>query len=530
MPCRGKRFPAPSGSLRRLVARMAVCALLSVLTPCWLQAQPDSSTDTAVLQPWDYAEQLGLSESQQATLRAVRERFEAARAGVRRASVTNTPPDVRLAAQLRYNDQVRIASRRIGELLTAEQKEKLAALRREARAARSPVRNAANRVAAATDEEAPPLAATRKPARALLTDEEYRALAAQLRATYSQPATHWPAPHLDDEVKPYYAELGLLPLVVFPTNNPYSDARAELGKKLFFDPRLSGSGQLSCASCHDPDLAFADGRTVSFGHKRKELKRNAPTVLNTAFNQALFWDGRAASLEQQASDVVNNQDEMHASAEFVRENLGKLPGYTNEFAAVFGTPEVTLDRAAQAIATFERTVTSRGNQFDSFLHGDTNVLGDEAVRGFHLFRTTARCINCHHGPNFTDGRFHNEGLTYYGRKYEDLGRYEVTKAPADVGRFKTPTLRNIARTAPYMHNGLFDLDGVLNMYNAGMPTVRPRPEQKDDPLFPVKSPLLQSLGLNRQDLADLKAFLESLTETRLRMRPPELPPEVGGAR
>ena len=107
---------------------------------------------------------------------------------------------------------------------------------------------------------------------------------------------------------------------------------------------------------------------------------------------------------------------------------------------------------------------------------------------------------------------------------QDLGRYEVTKQPEDVGRFKTPTLRNIARTAPYMHNGLFDLDGVLNMYNAGMATVRRKPEQKDDPLFPVKSPHLQSLGLNKHDLADLKAFLEALTETRLRMRPPELPP------
>jgi cytochrome c peroxidase len=139
---------------------------------------------------------------------------------------------------------------------------------------------------------------------------------------------------------------------------------------------------------------------------------------------------------------------MRSSAEHVRENLGQLSAYSNAFAAAFGRPEVSLSLASQAIATFERTITSRGNKFDSFLRGDTSALSDEAIRGLHLFRTTARCINCHHGPTFSDGRFHNEGLTYYGRKLQDLGRYEVTKNPQDVGKFRTPSLRNIARTAP----------------------------------------------------------------------------------
>jgi cytochrome c peroxidase len=479
------------------------------------QTETASANSKAPLQVWDYADQLALTGPQQASLREVQTHYEAARAALRQTSVTNTPPDAQRAAQLNYNDQVRLANRALADLLTDAQKAKLAELRQPNRAPRP-----ASEENSGEGEAAVPLAATRKPPRPQLAPEEYRRLAAELRVTYAQPVTNWPPPHVDAEARPHFVELGLLPLVTFPTNNPYTDAKAELGKKLFFDPRLSGSGQISCASCHDPDLAFADGRTVSFGHERKELKRNAPTVLNTAFNHSLFWDGRAASLEQQASDVVNNQDEMHASAEFVRTNLSRIPAYTNEFAAVFGTPEVSLERVAQAIATFERTVTSRRNNFDSFLRGDTNALSDEAVRGLHLFRTTARCINCHNGPNFTDGRFHNEGLTYYGRKYEDLGRYTVTTNAADVGRFKTPTLRNIARTGPYMHNGLFELDGVLNMYNAGMPTVRRKPEQRDDPLFPVKSPLLQPLGLNPQDLADLKAFLEALTETRLRVRPP----------
>jgi len=418
---------------------------------------------------------------------------------------------------LNLNQNLRRTSERIGQLLTDEQKKKFAELRGIARTRPEAA------VSDSPADEAQSLVAARKPTRPVLSEDEYRQLAARLRAEYSQPSAQWPAPEIDDDAKPHFVELGLLPPAPFPTNNPYSDAKAELGRKLFFEPRLSGSGQIACASCHDADLAFTDGRTVSFGHERKELKRNAPTVLNVAFNRTLFWDGRAASLEQQASDVVKNQDEMHASETHVHERLGQVSGYTNDLIAAFGSPEFTLERAAQAIATFERTITSRNNDFDSFLRGATNALSDAAVRGLHLFRTTARCINCHNGPNFTDGRFHNEGLTYYGRKFEDLGRYKVTQRAEDVGRFKTPSLRNIARTGPYMHNGLFDLDGVLNMYNGGMPNVRPTRAQKDDPLFPQKSPLLKPLGLNKQEVADLKAFLESLTEGRMRLRPPALP-------
>lgn len=502
--------------------------LVAITTAVWsAPAQPATTNAPAgPRQVWDFADQLDLTAEQRTTLFQIRDRYEAARAEVRRLATTNTPPDAQRAAQLNLNDQLRLANRQLGELLTDAQKEKLTELREAGTERRTPARRPATATATDDADDMPALTTTRKSPRKQLSEEAYRKLAAELRSMYAQPATNWPAPHLDDDIKPHFQELGLLPRVSFPTNNPYTSAKAELGKKLFFEPRLSGSGQISCASCHDPDLGFADGRTVSFGHERLELKRNAPTILNSAFNTTLFWDGRATSLEKQAADVVNNADEMHSSEQFVYANLNNIPGYREEFAAAFGSPEASLERAVQAIATFERTITSRGNAFDSFLRGDTNALSDEAVRGLHLFRTEARCINCHNGPNFTDGKFHNEGLTYYGRKLQDLGRYEVTKKPEDVGRFKTPTLRNITRTAPYMHNGLFDLDGVLNMYNAGMATVRRKPEQKDDPLFPVKSPHLQSLGLNKHDLADLKAFLEALTETRLRMRPPELPPDV----
>lgn len=472
---------------------------------------------------WDYADRLDLTPEQRTKLNQIQAGYRAAQAKLREANKPDATPDQKQAARQGYVEALRSANKQVGELLTAEQKKKFSALRAADSPSRPPATNSEANTNTPAMDDAP---FSRKPPRAMMSDEEYRKLAAELRAVYSKPPTNWPAPTIDVEVKPRYVELGLLPPVKYPTNNPYSDAKAELGKKLYFDPRLSGSGQIACASCHDPELGWSDGRTVSFGHGRKELKRNAPTLNNVAHEKLLFWDGRANSLEQQVMDVVTNEDEMRSDAKSVRERLSRVPGYTNEFAKVFGTPEITLTRAAEAVATFERGIISRANAFDAFVRGDTNALSDAAVRGLHLFRTTARCVNCHLGPAFTDGRFHNEGLTYHGRKLEDLGRYAVTKQPADVGAFRTPTLRNLSRTAPYMHNGLFDLNGVLNLYNAGMPNIRPKPEQANDLLFPVKSKHLQPLGLNTQDLADLKEFLESLTETRLRVRPPELPADL----
>lgn len=499
--------------LRRFSRTLAAFSIL-IVVPCPTFSQTNAAPPA--VQIWDLADQLQLSDEQEQELNAIKADYEKAVADFRRnISASNVSPDVQKEIRLLYSDRVRSANQRIGSLLAAEQRERFEELRR---AARRPITRTASADNADEESAATPIA----PA-PLLSPEDCKVLAARLRALYSQPPSKWPEPTLDESVKPHYVELGPLPRVEYPESNPYTDARAELGKKLFFDPRLSGSRQIACASCHEPELGWSDGRTVSFGHGRKELRRNSPTLLNIAFVKDLFWDGRAASLEEQVMEVVSNPDEMHSGMEQVMERFNKIPEYTNEFAKVFGTPEVTLPRVARAIATFERGIVSRPNDFDSFLRGNTNALSDEAIRGLHLFRTRARCANCHHGPTLSDGRFHNLGLTYYGRKLEDLGRYYVTKKPEDVGAFRTPTLRNIARTRPYMHNGLFDLDGVLNMYNAGMPTVRPRPGQENDPLFPKKSRLLQPLGLNQQDLADLKAFLESLTEVRHRIRPPELP-------
>ena len=374
----------------------------------------------------------------------------------------------------------------------------------------------------------PTTSPSRLPPRAMLGDAEYEAQADALRAAYSKPPAEWPKAEIDAGVE--FREIGLLPEVPAPADNPVTPEKIELGKQLFFDPRLSGSGQIACASCHDPDLAWADGRTLSFGHGRTALKRNAPGLTVAGHQTAFFWDGRADSLEEQAAMPIFDHNEMRGGEEGdVLRRLAEQAEYRRRFAAAFCDEQVTMDRVAKSLATFQRSIRAGRSRLDAFLKGNEHALDDEAVRGLHLFRTTARCMNCHNGPALTDDQFHNLGLSYYGRKLEDLGRYEITGKPEDVGAFKTPSLRNVARTGPYMHNGVFDLPGVLNMYNAGMPTLRRKPEQMDDPLFPTKSPLLKPLGLNRRDLLDLLAFLDALSEPRLRVRPPALPGMSGAA-
>ncbi|EAQ78422.1 cytochrome-c peroxidase [Blastopirellula marina] len=364
------------------------------------------------------------------------------------------------------------------------------------------------------------ISARRKP-RPERSEQEFAELADKLRAVYSQPPESWPAPTVDNGVQ--WREIGSLPDVQHPEDNPHSDAKEQLGKALFFDPRLSGSGQIACASCHDPDLAWGDGRTTSFGHARKMLARNAPSIRYVAFQETFFWDGRTKKLEDQAIAVFLNPDEMHSTSEHVVEAVAGCDPYREMMCEAFGDEKITLERIAQAIACFERTIIHGRTRFDAFLQGKTNALSDSAIRGMDLFRRDARCMNCHHGPLLSDGKFHEVGLSYYGRKYQDLGRYANTGEAVDVGKFRTPTLRDVTATTPLMHNGLFELPGVLNMYNAGMPTIKRKEEQVDDKLFPTKSPLLKPLGLNRQDLADLAAFLSSLEEAKLRVRPPELP-------
>lgn len=343
-----------------------------------------------------------------------------------------------------------------------------------------------------------------------------------LRFLYSLPPDQWPAPFIDSTVA--WKELGIIPESPL---KPYMDSLEhliKLGKTLFFDPRLSGSNQISCASCHIPDLSWTDGRAKSVGHDQQVNKRNSPTLLNVWYYKQLFWDGRSKSLEDQAFSPINSETEMHSDMAEVMMKLRRIPGYKPLFDSAYGRPEISPETVTKALAVFQRTIVSRKSNFDDFLSGKKNALGDAALRGLHLFRTKARCINCHNGPLFTDNDFHNTGLTYYQREYEDLGRYVVTRRTEDVGRFKTPSLRDVIRTRPWMHNGLFDnIDGVLNMYNAGMPQPGAKPEQAGDTLFPKTDKLIRRLNLNKQERDDIVAFLNAITTEPLRIKMPEMP-------
>ncbi|MDF3935624.1 cytochrome-c peroxidase [Pseudomonas citronellolis] len=325
-----------------------------------------------------------------------------------------------------------------------------------------------------------------------------------LRRVYSQPSANWPAPNLSPGVA--WHELASLPKP--PAQDPLKVA---LGEKLFFDPLLSRSGQLACASCHEPDLAFADGRKVSFGHDRQAGRRNAPSVAMASHFSQLFWDGRAGSLEQQALMPIVDPLEMAFTLDPLLTRLREHTDYPRAFATAFGTEVISAERLGQALAAYQRSLVPRRGALDRFLLGDSQALSDSQLRGLDLFRGKARCLNCHQGAALSDDQFHNLGLTYYGRKYEDLGRFRVSGRAEDVGAFRTPSLRQVARTGPWMHNGLFpDLRGVLNMYNAGMFHPQPTAQQKDDPLFPKTSPLLEPLRLDAGELQALLDFLQAL--------------------
>lgn len=338
---------------------------------------------------------------------------------------------------------------------------------------------------------------------------------AELRAVYAGPSSAWPQPTLAAGAE--FQELAAvqIPEKVGPGSAPAEDApsmglAAHLGERLFFDPILSASGEISCATCHAPDTVFAQHTRRSLGHDGREGTRNAPTILGAARTPPYFWDGRAASLEEQALGPILNPAEMAASREGVEQRLNDDPGWAEDFERIFGAERVTLEQVGAALSAYERTL-HRETRLDRFLAGDDDALNDEEVLGLHLFRTKARCASCHSGPELSDGAAHNIGLAYYGRRYEDLGVYAESGRPEDVGSFNTPSLRHVSQTAPYMHNGLFPhLRGVVNYYNAGGAHPRRKDEQADDPLFPQTSDMLQPLELTTDEKAALVAFLAAL--------------------
>ncbi|WP_292132429.1 cytochrome c peroxidase [Brevundimonas sp.] len=332
---------------------------------------------------------------------------------------------------------------------------------------------------------------------------------AELRLAYAGLPATWPRPDLGEGA--VFTEFGPLPPPLAPADNPTTPAKAALGERLFNDPRLSHSGQIACASCHAAELGFADGLRTSFGHDRQRGRRNSISVATSAWMTPMFWDGRSGSLEDQSLHPLVDPVEMAGSLDAVVQRIAVDPAYAPAFAAAFGDDRINIDRIARALAAFQRTLKPRRSPWSRFIAGERNALDAQELRGLHLFRTRGGCANCHNGPALSDGRFHNLGLTYYGRKYEDLGRYEVTGEAADVGRFRTPSLLGVGRTGPYMHNGLFPhLDGVVNFYNAGGAHPRRRPDQADDPLFPSTDPLLEPRQLTREERQAIVAFLGTL--------------------
>jgi cytochrome c peroxidase len=292
--------------------------------------------------------------------------------------------------------------------------------------------------------------------------------------------------------------LGLPPLV-WPRDNPYSVAKVELGRVLYFDRRLSADETVSCASCHDPQLAFTDNAPVSTGIKTQRGGRSAPTVINRAYSLAQFWDGRANSLEEQAKGPIANPIEMGMTHDSAVERIKGIKGYGPLFTAAFGSGDVDIDRIAKAIACFERTVLSGNAPYDRYKRGDKTAMTAQQVRGMDIFFNRAKCDQCHEGSNFTLNAYSNLGVGS-DKPDPDVGRYAVTKDPRDWGVFKTPTLREIEHTAPYMHDGsLKTLDEVVEFYNKGG--------------IPNKNldQNMKALHLNEANKADLVAFLKALS-------------------
>ena len=259
---------------------------------------------------------------------------------------------------------------------------------------------------------------------------------------------------------------GPLPPMSVPADNPQNDAKIKLGRQLYFDGRLSANDKISCATCHDPKTGWAGHDATDTGVGGRVGNRNSGTIVNSGYMKYQFWDGRAGSLEEQALGPIHNPVEMGETLENVVRKLNAIPGYKRQFQEVFQS-DVTTDGIAKAIASFERTIVSGSSAYDRFLGGDKKALSAEALRGMEIFNAKGTCVACHSGPLFSDQSFHNLGIGMNAAT-PDVGRETVTKDPKDRGKFKTPGLRNVANTYPYMHDGqTATLEAVVELHNNG---------------------------------------------------------------
>ncbi len=296
-------------------------------------------------------------------------------------------------------------------------------------------------------------------------------------------------------------------VVQAPSDNLQSAEKIALGKQLFFDPRMSGSGVISCASCHNPSLGWQDGMAKGRGHMGEPLGRHTPTILNTAWSEPLFWDGRAATLEEQAKGPIQADKEMHGSGDAVKA-ISSIQGYQWKFQKVFPGEGITLDTISKAIASYERTIVSQKAPFDQWIDGDETAISDEAKLGFVVFTDKGKCASCHAGWRLTDDGFHDIGIND-----DDLGRGKVMPGADFLNHaFKTPTLRNIAERAPYMHDGSVPtLEAVVDHYDHG---------------FTARSSLsaeITPLHLTDAEKSELVAFMKTLSSVDDPVTAPVLP-------
>lgn len=300
----------------------------------------------------------------------------------------------------------------------------------------------------------------------------------------------------------------------YAANNNLTLARVKLGEMLFFDPRLSGTGKMSCASCHAPELGWSDGKAKTIGKNGKVLGRASPTITNTVYNNIFMWDGRSASLIDQATGPLDSEDEMDMDTKVLVKNLQDIKGYKNAFEKAYPGEGINRNTIARAIAAFESTIVCNDSPFDRYVAGEKSAFSKEQVHGFEIFTNPDKgnCSACHQKPNFTDDGFHNIGLASFGDDNHDIGRYKIKPIRLMDGAFKTPTLRDIASTAPYFHDGsATTLEMVVEHYIEG------------GVVKTNLSPEMEELKLSKAEQKDLISFLKGLSCEMKKYTPPKLP-------
>ena len=327
------------------------------------------------------------------------------------------------------------------------------------------------------------------------------------QTTQKQTAPDLPVDDLPEEISITKVPVGFEELPKAPADNPTTVEKAKLGRKLFFDPILSTDGTISCASCHQPNHGFASPDPISIGIGGRKGKRNAPSVLNRVYGEHFSWDGRDESLEQQALGPLKSESELGGDLDTVIANIRKDQSYVDAFKAVFGSGKddstediVTIENVTKAIACFERTLNTGNSKVDRFRASEYEALSKSARQGLWIFESRAGCWKCHSGSNLTDEDFHNTGVGY-GIEDRDTGRFDSTKNEKHKFQFKTPSLRDVEHTAPYMHDGsVKTLKEVVEFYNKG-----------GAPNDPMLDEDMQPLKLTDEEVGFLVEYLKALS-------------------